>query len=174
MGSAIECFDNAGAVVVPRERFAPVKTTNDLFILRSDVYKVHQAAAGLTGDITAGSSIAQWHERVAVQASQRCMQTPCSLFQQRQAAGNRGDTGALVQVSEASTVVLTVPAAPSVKLDDKYYKLVDKLEALCEAPPSLREAKSLTVKGPVLFRRGCVFQGDTLVVNGALVWKLHL
>ena len=44
MGSAIECFDDAGAVVVPRERFAPVKTTNDLFGLRSDAYKVlHQA-----------------------------------------------------------------------------------------------------------------------------------
>ncbi len=40
MGSAIECFDDAGAVVVPRERFAPVKTTNDLFALRSDAYKV--------------------------------------------------------------------------------------------------------------------------------------
>ena len=40
MGSAIECFDDAGAVVVPRERFAPVKTTNDLFGLRSDAYKV--------------------------------------------------------------------------------------------------------------------------------------
>lgn len=40
MGSAIECFDDAGAVVVPRERFAPVKTCNDLFALRSDVYKV--------------------------------------------------------------------------------------------------------------------------------------
>ena len=39
MGSAIECFDDAGAVVVPRERFAPVKTTNDLFGLRSDAYK---------------------------------------------------------------------------------------------------------------------------------------
>lgn len=43
MGSAIECFDNAGAVVVPRERFAPVKTCNDLFALRSDVYKVRSA-----------------------------------------------------------------------------------------------------------------------------------
>ena len=40
MGSAVECFDDAGAVVVPRERFAPVKTTNDLFALRSDAYKV--------------------------------------------------------------------------------------------------------------------------------------
>jgi hypothetical protein len=27
MGSAIECFEGAGAVVVPRTRFAPVKTT---------------------------------------------------------------------------------------------------------------------------------------------------
>lgn len=35
MGSAIECFDDAGAVVVPRSRFAPVKTCNDLFALRS-------------------------------------------------------------------------------------------------------------------------------------------
>ena len=74
-----------------------------------------------------------------------------------------------LQVTEASTVVLTVPNAPSVKLDDKYYKLVDKMESLCEAPPSLKDAKSLTVKGPVLFRKGCVFKGDTLVVNG--VWQ---
>lgn len=34
MGSAIECFEGAGAVVVPRSRFAPVKTCNDLFSLR--------------------------------------------------------------------------------------------------------------------------------------------
>lgn len=40
MGSAIECFDDAGAVVVPRSRFAPVKTCNDLFALRSDAYRV--------------------------------------------------------------------------------------------------------------------------------------
>lgn len=40
MGSAIGCFDDAGAIVVPRSRFAPVKTTNDLFVLRSDAYEV--------------------------------------------------------------------------------------------------------------------------------------
>lgn len=40
MGSAIECFKSAGAIVVPRTRFAPVKTCNDLFVLRSDAYKV--------------------------------------------------------------------------------------------------------------------------------------
>jgi len=38
MGSAISCFQGAAAVVVPRTRFAPVKTTNDLLALRSDAY----------------------------------------------------------------------------------------------------------------------------------------
>lgn len=40
MGAAIECFDDAGAVVVPRSRFAPVKTTADLLALRSDAYVI--------------------------------------------------------------------------------------------------------------------------------------
>ncbi len=40
MGAAIECFDGASAVEVPRSRFAPVKTTGDLFALRSDAYRV--------------------------------------------------------------------------------------------------------------------------------------
>ena len=40
MGAAIEKFPNSGAVVVPRARFAPVKTTSDLLALRSDAYAV--------------------------------------------------------------------------------------------------------------------------------------
>ncbi len=40
MGAAIECFSGAGAVVVPRTRFAPVKTTSDLLALRSDAYVI--------------------------------------------------------------------------------------------------------------------------------------
>jgi len=40
MGAAIECFHDAGAIVVPRSRFAPVKTTSDLLALRSDAYAV--------------------------------------------------------------------------------------------------------------------------------------
>jgi UDP-N-acetylglucosamine pyrophosphorylase len=40
MGAAIECFDKAGAIIVPRARFAPVKTTSDLLALRSDAYEV--------------------------------------------------------------------------------------------------------------------------------------
>jgi UDP-N-acetylglucosamine pyrophosphorylase len=40
MGAAIESFENAGAIVVPRSRFAPVKTTGDLLALRSNAYEV--------------------------------------------------------------------------------------------------------------------------------------
>ncbi|MEO1856508.1 MAG: UTP--glucose-1-phosphate uridylyltransferase [Rubritalea sp.] len=39
MGAAIECFKGADAICVPRSRFAPVKTTADLFTLRSDAYE---------------------------------------------------------------------------------------------------------------------------------------
>ncbi len=39
MGAAIESFAGSGAVCVPRSRFAAVKTTSDLFALRSDAYE---------------------------------------------------------------------------------------------------------------------------------------
>lgn len=39
MGAIVEKFSDAQALIVERERFLPVKTTNDLFVLRSDVYK---------------------------------------------------------------------------------------------------------------------------------------
>jgi UTP--glucose-1-phosphate uridylyltransferase len=38
MGAAIGVFDGAAAMRVPRTRFAPVKTTEDLLALRSDAY----------------------------------------------------------------------------------------------------------------------------------------
>jgi UTP--glucose-1-phosphate uridylyltransferase len=40
MGAAISVFEGARAVRVPRSRFAPVKTTNDLLALRSDAYEL--------------------------------------------------------------------------------------------------------------------------------------
>jgi UTP--glucose-1-phosphate uridylyltransferase len=43
MGSAIGVFEGAQALRVPRSRLAPVKTTSDLLVLRSDAYE-------LTGD----------------------------------------------------------------------------------------------------------------------------
>jgi UTP--glucose-1-phosphate uridylyltransferase len=38
MGAAIEVFEGARTIEVGRERFVPVKTTNDLLVLRSDCY----------------------------------------------------------------------------------------------------------------------------------------
>ncbi len=47
MGAAIEVFDGASAIEVGRDRFLPVKTTNDLLLLRSDAY-----ALGADGRLT--------------------------------------------------------------------------------------------------------------------------
>ena len=40
MGAAIEVFDGATTIEVTRDRFVPVKTTNDLLVLRSDCYEL--------------------------------------------------------------------------------------------------------------------------------------
>jgi UTP--glucose-1-phosphate uridylyltransferase len=40
MGAAIQVFEGARALRVPRTRFAPVKTTDDLLALRSDAYEL--------------------------------------------------------------------------------------------------------------------------------------
>ena len=40
MGAAISAISGARAVHVPRTRFAPVKTTNDLLVVRSDAYEL--------------------------------------------------------------------------------------------------------------------------------------
>lgn len=108
MGSAIECFKNAAAVVVPRSRFSPVKTCNDLFTLRSDAY-----------ELTADSCV----------------------------------------VSKRSSPTV-------VKLDDKYYKLVDKMESFCsDKMPSLIDCDRLEVKGPVSFESDITFKGTCSITN---------
>lgn len=107
MGSAIECFDSASAIEVPRTRFAPVKTSSDLFALRSDAYTI----------------------------------------------------------SDASTIVLVAAKPPFVKLDDKYYKLVDKMESYTRSSPSLIECTSLLVRGPVIFESGVTLRGDVVLIN---------
>ena len=55
------------------------------------------------------------------------------------------------------------------KLDDKHYKLVDKMEALTLRAPSLVGAKALTVKGPVKFVPGTTIKGEVTITNGARV-----
>ena len=72
MGAAIEVFEGAQAIAVGRDRFLPVKTTNDLLLLRSDVYDVDAAgqvtltvpAAPLIDlDPTYYKTVAQFDER---------------------------------------------------------------------------------------------------------------
>jgi UTP--glucose-1-phosphate uridylyltransferase len=50
MGAGVAVFDGATAIEVPRSRFLPVKTTNDLLALRSDAYTLtedfHLVTAG--------------------------------------------------------------------------------------------------------------------------------
>jgi UTP--glucose-1-phosphate uridylyltransferase len=44
MGAAIEVFADAQLIEVGRDRFVPVKTTNDLLVLRSDAYELAEDA----------------------------------------------------------------------------------------------------------------------------------
>ena len=43
MGAAVEVFADAQLVEVTRDRFLPVKTTNDLLVLRSDCYRLEES-----------------------------------------------------------------------------------------------------------------------------------
>lgn len=112
MGAAIECFPGAAALLVPRARFAPVKTCADLLAVRSDAYR-------LTPD---------WR---------------IELVPERHGQ------------------------PPALDLDG-HYKLVDQLEAaLADGVPSLRDCRSLAVKGPVRFSAANVFRGNVRIVNPA-------
>ncbi|MDO5082647.1 MAG: UTP--glucose-1-phosphate uridylyltransferase [Arachnia propionica] len=56
MGAAIEVFPGATAICVGRDRFQPVKTTNELLLLRSDVYQLdddgHLVAQAATPEVS--------------------------------------------------------------------------------------------------------------------------
>merc|ERR1719326_2169940 len=57
MGAAIECFQGAVAVEVPRTRFAPVKKCSDLFLLRSDAYVIEDFKPVLAKGVSAAPTI---------------------------------------------------------------------------------------------------------------------
>lgn len=106
MGAAVEAFEGAAAIEVPRSRFLPVKTTNDLLLVRSDVYRVDE-------------------------------------------------DGLLQMVPEQ---------ACTVSLDPRFYKKIHDFEARFPAGvPSIRDARTLTVRGDWTFGAGVVASGDTTV-----------
>ncbi|MDA0242243.1 MAG: UTP--glucose-1-phosphate uridylyltransferase [Chloroflexi bacterium] len=106
MGSAVGIFPRAGAIRVPRHRFAPVKTTGDLLAVRSDAYV-------LTDD---------W----------QVMSNPAR----------------------------TLPNPVVVSLDNRFYTLIDEMEArFPDGPPSLVGCELLTVQGDITFGRGVALHG---------------
>lgn len=111
MGAAIEVFEGATAIAVGRERFLPVKTTNDLLLIRSDAY----------------------------------------------------------DLAEDRTLRLAVGKAPLVDLDPEVYTTVGRFEERFAAgAPSLRGARSLTVRGDWTFGADVVATGDaTVPADGA-------
>lgn len=56
MGAAIEVFEGATAICVGRDRFLPVKTTNELLLLRSDVYAL-EANGSLLATVEAAPEV---------------------------------------------------------------------------------------------------------------------
>jgi len=104
MGAALGVIEGARALRVPRSRFTPVKTTNDLLSLRSDAYVVAQDGSVVLADERGGRP-------------------------------------------------------PFVDLDDEHFKLVGDFDARVQAPPSLRDAEALVVRGDVTFGAGVVVRG---------------
>lgn len=103
MGAAVGVFEGATVIEVERSRFLPVKTTNDLLLLRSDIYEV-------------------------------------------------SDTGTVHQVT---------PTAPLIQLDPRHFRRITDFEArFPSGPPSLREARSLSVHGDWTFGAGVSCIGD--------------
>lgn len=110
MGAAIDVFDGARAIRVPRARFAPVKTTDDLLALRSDAYVLHDdgtiAIAPARGG--AGAPLVQLdarHFKLVRDFEQRFAAGPPSLVEAERLTV-RGDVafGADVVVRGAVTV----------------------------------------------------------------------
>ncbi len=109
MGAAIEVFEGSRTIEVGRDRFVPVKTTNDLLVLRSDCYELDEDSR-------------------------------------------------LLQVREE---------IPFVDLSADY-KLVGDFDRLVEVPPSLADARSLTVEGAWTFGEGVRVVGEAeLSADGA-------
>lgn len=108
MGAAVEVFDGATAIEVDRSRFLPVKTTNDLMLLRSDVYGVG-----------------------------------------------------------ADHVIRAQVPPPLVDLDRRFFTTIADFDARVPSPPSLVDARSLTVRGDWRFGRDVVVTGDVVLDESA-------
>lgn len=114
MGAAVEVFDGARALQVPRSRFRPVKTTNELLLVRSDIYRLdedYRVESLIDHEepfIDLGSRyrlIADFEERFPQGAPSLCQADSLTI------AGEAADAvfGRDVVVQGATTIVADVP-----------------------------------------------------------------
>ncbi|WP_228430578.1 UTP--glucose-1-phosphate uridylyltransferase [Baekduia soli] len=113
MGAAIGAIDGARPLLVPRTRFAPVKTVDDLVLARSDAYDLR-------------------------------------------------DDGRMMPAFDGDPPVVTLDPAV-------YRHLPDAERRLPHGPPSLRGARSLTVRGDVTFGRHVTVLGDVTLTGPATI-----
>ncbi len=145
MGAAIECFNNSSAIIVNRTRFAPVKTCDDLFILRSDAYI-------MTDD---GQIVINQERNIGIDGSTHDNGTT------NNDNGTTHDNSTHVDNNNNSIT----SAAPIVILDPKYYKMVDQMESLVPYLPSLIHCNRLEVKGCVKFNQSTTFIGNVKIIT---------
>eukprot|EP01013_Petalomonas_cantuscygni_P024526 TRINITY_DN4617_c0_g1_i1.p1 TRINITY_DN4617_c0_g1~~TRINITY_DN4617_c0_g1_i1.p1 ORF type:complete len:502 (-),score=117.06 TRINITY_DN4617_c0_g1_i1:631-2136(-) len=151
MGAAIAALPGARALVVPRSRFAPVKTTADLFLLRSDLYCVSEE-----GDVQLNPRRGE----AVMRATGRKVLTADEAARMAEARSGSDARGA-----EAKPEARVAGELPRLVMDDTW-KLVDALDELCPAGvPSLVAATSITVKGRVCFLPKTVISGSVHIEN---------
>ena len=76
MGAAIEVFPGATAICVGRDRFQPVKTTNELLLLRSDVYDLDENGHLVARSATPGISLDSRYYKTIQEFDARIPQPP--------------------------------------------------------------------------------------------------
>jgi len=137
LGAAIEAFDGAIAVTVPRDRFVPVKTTSDLMVLQSDYYTKRQdGSLHPATKIGLPTVILSAHFAKMQDYQQRVVYPPS--LKQCQYLRLDGDITILDHVKFEGHVHVQVPKGQHVVLEKKTYKdcriRVDRQGLLHEAP----------------------------------------
>ena len=113
MGAAVEVFEGATAICVGRDRFVPVKTTNELLLLRSDLYELDEDyLLRTTTDSTVKVDLDKEHFKLVDDFTER-MPQPVSLREAssftvkgdwRFGSGVKAVGDVLLEASEPSTV----------------------------------------------------------------------